>query len=107
MPIPQEHKQAVISTAMRFVKSITEAYGADEGIKLWENISAVLDPDVKGEMFFAMITGQYRDQIVITGYKYKNGSPFSAGFDIISAIKTIREYDNRRLGLKESKDLMD
>lgn len=95
--IPAEHKSSVISAGMHFMRAITEAYGAEEGMRLWDSIASALDPDVKGEIFFAMITGEYNDRIHIK----------AIGHDRIATIKAFRNYDKRRLGLKEAKDLSD
>lgn len=97
--IPEEHKTSVISNGLHFMRSITEAYGADEGLKLWEQIAGVLDSDVKGQIFFAMITGQYNDRILIKGLGHagvNNG---------VACIKEIRQWTG--LGLKDSKDIYD
>ena len=96
--IPTEHKASIIGAGMHFMRSITEAYGPEEGLKLWEQITEVLDPDVKGDIFLAMITGQYTDRIRVSGYTSANK---------IATIKAFRSYDRRKLGLKEAKDLTD
>lgn len=97
MPIPEDHATSIISNGLHFLRSITEAYGADKGLELWEQITSVLDPDVKGQIFFAMITGQYNDRITLKGV---NG-----GSNAVSCIKEIRQWT--QYGLKESKDIYD
>ena len=97
--IPEDHKVAVITNGLHFMRSITEAYGADEGLKLWETIADTLDPDVKGQIFFAMITGEYNNRITIRGYHM--------GANKVSLIKAIRSVDVRSPGLKEAKDKVD
>ena len=62
MSLPEEHKTAIISNGLHFMRAITEAYGADKGMELWDTIASTLDPDVKGQIFFAMITGNYNDR---------------------------------------------
>ena len=59
MTIPAEHRHDIIQSGIDFLRSITEAYGSEEGMKLWDNIAGTLDPDVKGSIFFAMITGNH------------------------------------------------
>lgn len=95
--IPAEHKEDLISSGINFLRSITEAYGTDEGLKLWDQISSVIDPDVKGQIFFALLTGEYNGIITV-------GS-FQPGSNKITMIKTIREVTH--LGLKEAKDLVE
>ncbi len=97
--IPEEHKTAVITNGLHFMRSITEAYGADEGLKLWETIAGTLDPDVKGQIFFAMITGEYNNRITVRGYHM--------GSNKVALIKAVRAVDKRGPGLKEAKDLVD
>ena len=97
--IPAEHKEEVIQSGISFMRSITEAFGADEGMKLWDTIATTLDPDVKGQIFFAMLTGEYNNIVNITGH--------NPGADRVRMIKTIRSVDKRGLGLKEAKDLSD
>jgi len=99
MMIPEEHKTAIISNGLHFMRSITEAYGADAGLELWEQITSVLDPDVKGQIFFAMITGQYNDRIHLKGLTIMGTN------NAVSCIKEIRTWTG--FGLKESKDLYD
>ena len=95
--IPAEFKQDVIQSGINFMRSITEAYGTDEGMKLWNTIADTLDPDVKGQIFFAMLTGEFNGVITI--------SSFQPGSNRIAMIKAIRIVSG--LGLKEAKDLSD
>lgn len=95
--IPAEHKEDIIQSGINFMRVITEAYGTDEGMKLWDTIANTLDPDVKGQIFFAMLTGDYNGIIKV--------SSFQQGSDRIKRIKTIRIVTG--LGLKEGKDLSD
>ena len=97
--IPEGHKTSVISNGLHFMRSITEAYGADEGLVLWEQITSVLDEDVKGQIFFAMITGQYNDRILLKGLTQY------ASNNAVACIKEIRTWTG--LGLKDSKDIYD
>jgi hypothetical protein len=100
--IPQEHKPRIIQDGIHFLTAISQAYGAEEGMKLWERIAEVLDPSVKGDIFFAMLTGQYNDRVYA---KLDQSRPAAASVNKISVIKCIRTYTN--LGLKEAKDLTD
>jgi len=95
--IPEDHKESVIANGLHFMRSITEAYGVDEGMQLWDTIASTLDPDVKGQIFFAMITGTYNNRITLKGV--------GASTDRVARIKEIRNWTG--LGLKEAKDLSD
>lgn len=97
MTFPAEHRYTIIQSGMDFLRSITEAYGSEEGMKLWDTIAGTLDPDVKGSIFFAMITGNHDEFIRI---------PMQSVPSLITAIKAVRTVD-RSLGLKECKDLVE
>jgi hypothetical protein len=97
--IPEDHKTAVISNGLHFLRSITEAYGVDEGLKLWDTIANTLDGDVKGQIFMAMVT--YNDRIHLKGL-YPQGAT-----NAVDCIKAIRKWDKRNLGLRESKNMYD
>ena len=97
--IPEEHRTDIVQSGINFIRSITEAYGSDEGMKLWETMADTLDPSIKGHIFFAMLTGEYNS--VISIYK------FDSAANKVAMIKAIRTVDKRRLGLKEAKDMCD
>ena len=97
--IPEANKEDIIQTGMSFMRAITEAYGTDEGMKLWDNIASVLDPDVKGQIFFAMLTGEYTNIITVSGH--------NPNANRVAMIKAIRSVDRRGPGLKEAKDMSD
>ena len=97
--IPEEHKTAIISNGLHFMRSITEAYGADEGLVLWETITNAIDPDIKGQIFFAMITGTYNDRVHLKGLGRM------AQNNAVACIREIRMWSG--MGLKESKDMYD
>lgn len=97
--IPFEYKQDVIQSGINFMRSITEAFGADEGMKLWNTIADTLDSDIKGQILFALLTGEYNGIVTLTGVVDSANK--------VTMIKAVRNVDNRRLGLKEAKDLCD
>jgi hypothetical protein len=93
--IPTDHKEPIISAGLEFMRSITDCYGSEKGMQLWDSIATALGKDVKGEIFFAMVTGEYTSKLRLGG-----NVP-----DRIASIKAIRTYTG--LGLKEAKDLSD
>lgn len=99
MSLPEEHEAAVISNGLHFIRAITDCYGAERGMELWEQITSVLDPDVKGKIFFAMLTGAYNDQIKLKSLT------ISGQNNAVACIKEIRQWTG--YGLKESKDVYD
>jgi hypothetical protein len=66
-------------------------------MELWDTISSTLDPDVKGQIFFTMLTGEYGKRITIRAVRPYTGK--------VALIKEIRNLTG--LGLKEAKDLSD
>ena len=99
--IPEEHKINLINDGITFIRSITEAYGAEEGMALWEQISQSIDPELKGQMFFAMLTGDNVNTIELRGASTVAGV---AGTDLfINQIKEVRFSTG--LGLKDARDL--
>lgn len=97
MSLPEEHKTSIISNGLHFMRSITEAYGSEKGLELWEQITSVLDPEVKGQIFFAMITGTYNNRVEL-----KKVDPDA---NAVWCIKAIRQWSG--LGLKDAKDMFD
>lgn len=97
MTIPAGYEEQILADGLNFMRTITEAYGAEEGMKLWATIADSIDPDIKGKMFFAMLTGEYVDRIRISGYTNNH--------NYVGIIKAIRGATG--LGLKEAKDLAD
>lgn len=98
--IPEEHKVDIITSGIQFMRSITEAYGTDDGLKLWTTIADTLDPDVKGEIFFAMITGNYQNKL-----HCRISPSYFQRPDKVAMIKEIRTWTG--FGLKEAKDMAD
>ena len=80
------------------MRSITEAYGAEEGMALWDTIASTLDPDVKGKIFFAMLTGEAGNMITIKDYDRKLANK-------VAIIRTVRGITG--FGLKDAKDKVD
>lgn len=94
-----ENRRQLISDGVAFMRSITDQYGTETGLQLWDRICEVLDPNVKGEIFIAMLTGDTRTRLNISC------SPDQYSTNRIPHIKAIREVTG--LGLKEAKDLSD
>jgi ribosomal protein L7/L12 len=94
MTVSDEHMDAIVSDGIAFIRSITTAYGSDTGMELWDTIASTLDPDVKGKIFFAMLTGTHEDRVTLTGAVNSANK--------ITCIKIIRQYTG--LGLTEAKN---
>lgn len=86
----------VIFDGIRFMESIARHYGAERSIELWNKMGEAFGDEVKGKVFFAMLTGESSDRIRIS-----RGTCNQA----VAAIKTIRLATG--MGLKEAKDAWD
>jgi hypothetical protein len=92
--LTEDNKAHLISNGLLFLRSITEAYGTDEGMRLWETISGAFDPELKGQIFFAMLTGEYHYEIRLQG-----ANPSADKISMIKALRAAAGY-----GLKEAKE---
>jgi hypothetical protein len=101
MPIPENHEANILQSGIHFMRHITQAYGAEEGMKLWDAIASTLDPDIKGKIFIAMLLGEYNDTLTIRLDMVK----YRVHVQRVEGIKAIRTVTG--LGLKEAKDIHD
>lgn len=101
MPIPKEHETGILQSGIHFMRAITEAYGSEEGMKLWDTIANTLDPDIKGKIFIALLTGEYNDQLIIR----LDINIYRGIVNRVEGIKAIRTVSG--LGLKEAKEIHD
>ena len=95
----EESMEMVVRDGVRFLESLTLHYGPEEGMRIWDGISDVVGADVKGSIFFAMLTGRMSSARV--GFLQ---SPNSDGY-AVAVIKAIRGATG--MGLKEAKDAWD
>lgn len=89
----------VITSGLYFLRALTTHYGPDKGIEIWNSMSDSLGREVKGKIFFKMITGESGSKVV-----FNAGAADQHGM-AIPVIKAIRVASG--LGLKEAKDLWD
>ena len=105
--IPEIHRDGVLSAAAQFVHEITAAYGGDEGVKIWERISEVLDPDIRNRLFMIMLTDDEIGDSIINIRSQSSSAMDTVARNRVEFIKYIRTHDTRKLGLKEAKDISD
>lgn len=101
MPIPKQFENEIMQFGIHFMRAITEAYGSEEGMRLWDTIASTLDPDIKGKIFIAMLTGEYNDRLTI----HLDMVECSVHVPRVEGIKAIRTVTG--MGLKEAKDIHD
>lgn len=86
----------VIFDGIRFLESMTRYYGAEKGMELWNKMGEAFGDEVKGKVFFSMLTGDSSRRVRIQA---------GACDQAVAAIKAIRMGTG--LGLKEAKDAWD
>lgn len=90
----------VVYDAVRFLQSLTTHYGAEKGMEIWETIGTAVGREVKGRVFFAMMTGETTGRVKFT---VDTGTGYNP--NAVSCIKAIRTFTG--WGLKEAKDKYD
>lgn len=95
-----DQRDNLIHASVSFMQTVSEIYGPEKGMELWTTIADTIDTNLKGEVFMAMLSGQYRsDRIFMRSTTNINNK--------VAIIKCIRDYDTRHLGLKDAKDITD
>lgn len=90
----------VVYDGVRFLQSITTHYGAEKGMEIWDEFSKAFGKEVKGRVFFAMMTGETSGRVRFTVDTVSGYNP-----NAVQCIKAIRTYTG--WGLKEAKDKYD
>lgn len=93
-----EDEMLLIQSGITFLKTITRYYGAEKGMQVWDDVNRSLGNELKGKVFFSLMTGEYADTIRIIGW-----TQLPSGLNKITFIKELRAATG--LGLKECKDL--
>lgn len=96
--IPEDYIDEIVSSGITFMNAITRAYGAEEGMKLYDSMVSAVDPDIKGKIFFSLITGDHGGTIRLKGYEPSISNK-------IERIKTVRQVSN--FSLKDAKELVE
>lgn len=95
--LSDESKDRLINTSLRLIRELTESYGAEKGMEMWNTIGKTIGSDVTGKLFFGMMTGEYSlNGVMLTKVNIGVSVP---------AIKSIRIATG--LGLKDAKDIYD
>lgn len=97
--IPEDHRELIVRNSILFLQTITSAYGSEKGMEIWSEIADKVDASLKGEIFKALLTGELSGFIRIRG--------LTGAFNRVILIRTVRNYDKRRLALKEAIALVD
>lgn len=95
----EETLEKVVFDGIRFLESLINHYGADKGMEVWEAMGEAVGNEVKGRIFFAMVSNNFTSRV-----KFRSGNAIPEG-NAVAVIKTIRAYTG--YGLKEAKDVWD
>lgn len=63
--IPTEFRDEIMMDGINFLRTITRAYGAEDGMRLWTQISDVLDPAIKGDILVELLCANTSADIVL------------------------------------------
>lgn len=99
MAIPEAYKEDLVYSSLHFMRALDKAYGSESAMTFWSALSDVVDPDLKGLTFQAMLTGEIGGQIVVRGLPNVCNK--------VGVIKAIRTWDRRALSLKDAKHMVD
>lgn len=103
MTIPEESKPELVGASLHLLRVVSDIYGSEKAMEFWSSLSDVIDPELKGLTFTAMLTGgAVKGQLTIS-YGV-NSSGYMPRLEIIKAIRT---WGKHRPGLKEAKDMAD
>lgn len=92
-----EVKKSVVLAGVRFLQAITETYGGNEGVDLFEKLREALPEEVSDAIFAASLTG-CRSEIKV----YRNQFMMDR---FIECIREIRRASG--MGLKEAKEFVE
>lgn len=96
----KDEELKLIKSSLRFVSTITSILGDEAGMAAWDKIAEVIEPSLKGKIFFAMVTGEYEEC-----YGLKQGQHELNPANKIQIIKTLRAATG--MSLRDAKDAAD
>lgn len=91
--------EQLISDGLQFVKSLTDYYGPEKGMEVWNSFGDVMGKTIQHKVFMEMLMGKSFMTITFAAGNANNGG------NAVPVIKCIRQYTG--YGLKEAKDYWD
>ena len=64
-----EQEASIIPAAVYFLRALTTSLGPEVGLHVWDQINATIGNDIKGKVFFAMLTGSVGTEIKLIGHR--------------------------------------
>lgn len=91
-----EQQEDLIVAGTDFMRTVTEIWGPEAGMEMWDTIATTVGQDFKGAVFFTMLTGTHLGDVRLTDANV---------LQYVEVIKIVRKYTG--FGLKEAKDACD
>jgi hypothetical protein len=82
-----EQEASIIPAAVYFLRALTTSLGPEVGLHVWDQINATLGNDIRGKVFFAMLTGTVGTEIIMRGHR--SGQTVANKVEIIKAIRAV------------------
>jgi len=82
-----EQEASIIPAAVYFLRALTTSLGPEVGLHVWDQINATLGDDIRGKVFFAMLTGTVGTEIIMRGHR--SGQTVANKVEIIKAIRAV------------------
>ena len=98
-------RDTIVLSGVQFMRSITEAYGAEKGMLVWDKITETMGNDIKGAIFFRLMTGDGECTMSVLASNTKTAKTGNSSGNFIEYIKTVRTFTGH--GLKEAKEFCD
>lgn len=98
--LTSEQEASIIPAAVYFLRALTTSLGSEAGLHVWDQINATIGNDIKGKVFFAMLTGSVGTDIILRGHR--SGQTVTNKVEIIRAIRAVSGQ-----GLYEAKQVAD
>ena len=98
--LTSEQEASIIPAAVYFLRALTTSLGSEVGLHVWDQINATIGNDIKGKVFFAMLTGSVGTDIILRGHR--SGQTVTNKVEIIRAIRAVSGQ-----GLYEAKQVAD
>ena len=91
-----QRRQSVVDSSLSFIAAMTDVYGSEVGLEIWDRVSTTLGEEARSHIFFTMITGgsDFKRVCRVTDYP---------AHQKVALIKIIRTATG--MGLREAKEL--
>ena len=98
--LSESDRHNLVGAGISFMQTVADIYGAEKGMELWSTIADTVDPDLKADVFMAMLKGDHRQDKIAVKQAFQGPIP-----DKVGLVKCLRALDRRRLDLKEAVDI--